>query len=43
MSDWKLHTPEGVSDILEYLREDGDVMPWEVAEKPTKKRIKNTK
>lgn len=21
---------EGVSDILEYLREDGDVMPWEV-------------
>ena len=20
---------EGVSDILEYLREDGDVMPWE--------------
>lgn len=22
-------TGEGVSDILEYLREDGDVMPWE--------------
>ena len=34
---------EGVSDILEYLREDGDVMPWEIDEKPQKKRIKNTK
>ncbi|MDE6893613.1 MAG: EutP/PduV family microcompartment system protein, partial [Lachnospiraceae bacterium] len=22
---------EGVSDILEYLREPGDVMPWEVS------------
>lgn len=22
-------TGEGVSDIIEYLREDGDVMPWE--------------
>ncbi len=22
-------TGEGVSDILEYLREDGDIMPWE--------------
>ena len=25
-------TGEGVSDILEYLREEGDVMPWEKAE-----------
>lgn len=24
---------EGISDILEYLREDGDVMPWETAAK----------
>lgn len=23
-------TGEGISDILEYLREDGDVMPWEL-------------
>lgn len=23
------HTGEGISDILEYLREPGDVMPWE--------------
>ena len=22
-------TGEGVSDIIEYLREDGDIMPWE--------------
>lgn len=22
-------TGEGISDILEYLREDGDIMPWE--------------
>lgn len=26
-------TGEGVSDILEYLREDGDVMPWEEPKK----------
>ena len=24
-------TGEGVSDILEYLKEDGDVLPWEVS------------
>ena len=23
-------TGEGISDILEYLREDGDIMPWEI-------------
>ena len=28
--DSKAH--QGVADILEYLREEGDVMPWEVAE-----------
>jgi len=28
---------EGISDILEYLREDGDVMPWEVDENQQKK------
>ncbi|QAT43249.1 EutP/PduV family microcompartment system protein [Aminipila luticellarii] len=25
------YTGEGVSDILEYLKEDGDVLPWEEA------------
>lgn len=25
------YTGEGVSDLLEYLREDGDIMPWEEA------------
>ena len=25
-------TGEGVADILEYLREPGDVMPWEMQE-----------
>ncbi|MDO4621862.1 MAG: EutP/PduV family microcompartment system protein [Eubacteriales bacterium] len=25
---------EGISDILEYLREPGDVMPWEMTETP---------
>lgn len=26
-------TWEGVAEILEYLREDGDVMPWEQGNK----------
>ena len=26
-------TGEGVGDILDYLREEGDVMPWEREEK----------
>ncbi|WP_312354682.1 EutP/PduV family microcompartment system protein [Aminipila sp.] len=25
------YTGEGISDILEYLKEDGDILPWEAA------------
>lgn len=25
------YTGDGVAEILEYLREDGDIMPWEEA------------
>ncbi len=32
-------TGEGVADILEYLREEGDVMPWEA--ETTEKKTKN--
>ena len=28
------YTGEGVGDILEHLREDGDVLPWDGAHKP---------
>ena len=38
-------TGEGISDILEYLKEEGDVLPWEKEkeEKTTKSNKKTTK
>lgn len=32
---------EGIPELLEYLREDGDVMPWE--QKPDQRKTKNNK
>lgn len=29
------YTGDGVAEILEYLREDGDVLPWDVIQKDT--------
>ena len=31
-------TGEGISDILEYLKEDGDILPWEKQENKSKRR-----
>ena len=30
---------EGIPEILEYLKEDGDVLPWEKRRKPIKTNI----
>ena len=35
-------TGEGISDILEHLREAGDVMPWEITEETTQIHKKTT-